>query len=309
MPTWSPHVAAHDLLEVLVLERHRVEVGDLPRLAGVRELALPHAVAPLGVHVADALHAEADERLEVDVLATAVGVDERDPRRGRRDACRAGSRARARSRRAARGRGPRRPGCRRVTRTPGAPRRRCASGWHWRPRTHRSACSGRPSGSAPTGRRPGSNRAGSARARDPDCRRHGSPSCGPWCRRHASRRWATVLPSYAISPSHLPNWAKRVTSMIGRRPWFRIWRPSSTHAVRAVNVRSAEMPESFSSMATRMRRIGSSTSISNGPMRRSVGSSGARRDAWNACCSPSRTMLRPQSRMPRFGYSAAPMPK
>ena len=67
MPTWSPQRRAHDLLEVLVLERHRVEVGDLPRLARDRELALPHAVAPLGVHVADALHAEADERLEVDV--------------------------------------------------------------------------------------------------------------------------------------------------------------------------------------------------------------------------------------------------
>jgi hypothetical protein len=68
----------HHLLEVLVLVRHRFEVGDLPRLPRVRELALPHAVTPLGVHVADALHAEADERLEVDVLAPAVGVDERD---------------------------------------------------------------------------------------------------------------------------------------------------------------------------------------------------------------------------------------
>ena len=58
----------------------------------------------------------------------------------------------------------------------------------------------------------------------------------------------TVLPSYVISPSHLPNCAKRVTSMMGRRPWFRIWRPSSTHAVRAVKVRSALMPVSLSSM-------------------------------------------------------------
>src|SRR6476661_7577887 len=69
---------AHHLLEVLVLEGHRIEVGDLPRLARVRELALPHAVAPLGVHVADALHAEADERLEVDVLAPAVVVHQCD---------------------------------------------------------------------------------------------------------------------------------------------------------------------------------------------------------------------------------------
>ena len=45
--------------------------------------------------------------------------------------------------------------------------------------------------------------------------------------------------------------------MIGRRPWLRIWRPSSTHAVRAVKVRSALIPVSLSSMATRMRRIGS----------------------------------------------------
>jgi hypothetical protein len=32
----------------------------------------------------------------------------------------------------------------------------------------------------------------------------------------------TVLPSYWISPSHFPNCAKRVTSMIGRRPCVRI---------------------------------------------------------------------------------------
>src|SRR5262249_14508541 len=71
---------AHHLLQVLVLERHGLQLVDLPRLASVRELALPHAVTPLGVHVADALHPEADERLEVDVLATAVGVHQRDAR-------------------------------------------------------------------------------------------------------------------------------------------------------------------------------------------------------------------------------------
>ena len=80
MPTCVAAGRAHHLLEVLVLERHRVEVVDLPGLPRVRELALPHAVAPLRVHVADALHAEADERLEVDVVAPTVGVHERDAR-------------------------------------------------------------------------------------------------------------------------------------------------------------------------------------------------------------------------------------
>ena len=47
--------------------------------------------------------------------------------------------------------------------------------------------------------------------------------------------------------------------------------------------------------------MGSTTSIANGPITVSVGSRGARREAWKACCSPSRTMLSPQSWIPRFG--------
>src|SRR5262249_29312813 len=71
---------AHDLLEVLVLERHRVELVDLPRFAADGQLALPQPVAPLGMHVADALHAEAVQRVEFDVLATTVGVHQPDAR-------------------------------------------------------------------------------------------------------------------------------------------------------------------------------------------------------------------------------------
>src|SRR5215475_15002361 len=63
---------AHDLLDVQVLEGHLVEVGGLPALAADRELALPAAVSPGRVLVADALHAEAGERLERDLLAAAV---------------------------------------------------------------------------------------------------------------------------------------------------------------------------------------------------------------------------------------------
>src|SRR4029453_16479686 len=57
---------ADDLLDVLVVDRHLVELGGLPRFARHRELALPEAVAPLRMHVADPLHPEAEERLEVD---------------------------------------------------------------------------------------------------------------------------------------------------------------------------------------------------------------------------------------------------
>jgi hypothetical protein len=69
------------------------------------------------------------------------------------------------------------------------------------------------------------------------------------------------------------------------------------------------MPVSFSSIVTRSRRIGSSMWMRNGPTSTTLGSRGARRDAWNACWTPSRTIENPQSMMPRFGYRAAPMPK
>ena len=56
-------------------------------------------------------------------------------------------------------------------------------------------------------------------------------------------------------------------------------------------------------LAARMRseNIGSRISIRNGPTSISLRSAGARREPWKACCSPSWTMLSPQSTMPRFG--------
>ena len=68
------------------------------------------------------------------------------------------------------------------------------------------------------------------------------------------------------------------------------------------------MPVSFFSITSRLESIGRVISSRKGPTVVSLGSVDARRDAWNACCSPSRTMLNPQSRMPRFGYSAMAMP-
>ena len=47
------------------------------------------------------------------------------------------------------------------------------------------------------------------------------------------------------------------------------------------------------------RRIGSRISMRNGPTLTSVGSRGARREPWNACCSPPRTIEKPQSRIPQ----------
>jgi hypothetical protein len=69
------------------------------------------------------------------------------------------------------------------------------------------------------------------------------------------------------------------------------------------------MPVSLGASTTRTSRIGSMISMRNGPTTVSLGSAGARREAWNECCSPSRTMLKPQSMIPRLGYTARPMPK
>ena len=61
------------------------------------------------------------------------------------------------------------------------------------------------------------------------------------------------------------------------------------------------MPVSFSSITSRSVRMGSTISIRKGPTCSSSGSAGARREPWNECCSPPRTMLNPQSMMPRLG--------
>ena len=69
------------------------------------------------------------------------------------------------------------------------------------------------------------------------------------------------------------------------------------------------MPVSLSSSTSRVRPMGSRIWSSKGPTVRSVGSSGMRREPWNACCSPPRTMEKAQSRIPRFGYRHRAMPK
>src|SRR5262245_52841823 len=74
---------AHHLLDVLVLDRHLVQVVDLPALAADRQLALPETVPPGRVRVADALHAEADQGLERDVVTSPILLDQRDLGRAR----------------------------------------------------------------------------------------------------------------------------------------------------------------------------------------------------------------------------------
>ena len=167
----------------------------------------------------------------------------------------------------------------------------------------------------PVQRRPEEERLGRARwggapGRDRGCRRLARPSCGPWCRRRASGRSGPSCRRSGSRPPSLPNCVKRVTSMTRRRPCERIWWPSSMHAVRAVNVRSAAMPVSFSSMVTRSGFIGSSdldrerSDLQVGRLLRR-----APRRVEGVLLAVAHDAQKPQSRMPRFGYSAAPTPK
>src|SRR5262245_49016921 len=63
---------AHDLLDVDVPRLHVVELFDLVLFGVHRELTVPVAVAPFGMHVANPAHPERDERLELDALLVAV---------------------------------------------------------------------------------------------------------------------------------------------------------------------------------------------------------------------------------------------
>src|SRR3972149_1710863 len=72
------HASAHHLLDVDVLEGQRVELVRLPGLPDASELSLPASMSPLRVHVADALHPEAEEGLELDHVACPGAVNERD---------------------------------------------------------------------------------------------------------------------------------------------------------------------------------------------------------------------------------------
>ncbi|TDM97950.1 hypothetical protein CEE86_14770, partial [Lactobacillus crispatus] len=61
-----------------VLPRQRVERRGIERFAADFELALPHALAPLRMAVAEALHLEFQDRVERDGRGMAVDVDEVD---------------------------------------------------------------------------------------------------------------------------------------------------------------------------------------------------------------------------------------
>ena len=86
-PTRTPVAAAHarpdELLHVEKLRRHRIEFGQHEAFGAERLLALPQAMAPLGVQVADAQHLEGQERFERDLdrLAT-KGRQQKPGRRG-----------------------------------------------------------------------------------------------------------------------------------------------------------------------------------------------------------------------------------
>ena len=66
------HADLHQVLDVLVLEGGLVDVGQLPTLRLHGQLALPVAVGPGGVAVADALHAVGELLLEGDLVAGVV---------------------------------------------------------------------------------------------------------------------------------------------------------------------------------------------------------------------------------------------
>ena len=57
---------AAELLHVDVAGIERVEVGERPDVAAYGFLALPHAVAPLGIEVAEPAHLEGEERFELE---------------------------------------------------------------------------------------------------------------------------------------------------------------------------------------------------------------------------------------------------
>ena len=50
----------HDLLDVQVLQRQRVDVGRRPTLCCNLEFSFPNTMRPFGVHVADSFHLETE---------------------------------------------------------------------------------------------------------------------------------------------------------------------------------------------------------------------------------------------------------
>ena len=256
---------AHHLLDMDVPRLEVVELLDLVLLGADRVLAVPAAVSPLGMRVAEAAHPEREQRLELDALFGAA-VAEQAQGRALRPAqsgrpAHLGDRAgevldallgrgaprrdrRRRSRRA-------RPGCRRSG-------RRCPL----EAQEVRAAV-------VPVDRRPQEE---DLRKRDVGCggrraRRPGArPTSGPSSRR--PRSIGISAPAATMRPDHVPHCVSRVESMTVFVPAVIVWRGSSSATVRAVNVTSASMPRSAASARTRVTRSGSTTSIVSGPILR-----------------------------------------
>ena len=196
MPCSPPQRRAHHLLDVLVLDRHLVEVGR-PSSARRAIASSPfHGRGPTSgacsrcPSCGSRAAARARSRGARPSFSTSViSADARAPR------ARARSRAGARRRRVARCADPRRPGSSsgvvvgRADHAVLVPR--AAVGVL---EDARSACSGPATGAAPTGRR--SAAAASAARRPARARRPaGCPTSGPWCRRRASGRPRSVVPA------------------------------------------------------------------------------------------------------------------
>ena len=67
---------AHHLLDVDVPRLDVVELLDLVLLGTDRELAVPVTVAPFGMRVAEAAHAEREQRFELDAFLGVVVVEQ-----------------------------------------------------------------------------------------------------------------------------------------------------------------------------------------------------------------------------------------
>src|SRR6202008_3072743 len=70
----------HESLDVLETRIVLVDVGERVGVVAERVVAAVHAVAPFGMHVADAGHAELEARLELALPWRALGADDVDRR-------------------------------------------------------------------------------------------------------------------------------------------------------------------------------------------------------------------------------------
>ena len=70
------HARAHQLLDVKVFHRKRIERAAAPSVSRHRQLALPKAVAPLRMTIADALHLKRQDRFERNFFPLATLVQQ-----------------------------------------------------------------------------------------------------------------------------------------------------------------------------------------------------------------------------------------